>query len=311
MDPFRMPVNVQPQIVPLSGATATETDVPGLDPIREKGRGARPAPDISKPPTRGAAALAQKDTLDKLLVPVAAAAGALYKPESFFGQKAMTFLTGFKVGEAGALANKFTPGALLFLGPEPIGMLPERFFMKKPQIPGTNIYLDPLHNAAKYLERRDQRKRSDAGEAQLAALQELLPQLTIDQLYTLRLDRSLQRRHIGFADPRAVEDAIHQEIEARRVVQHQADAIALGQQRGAESLVALLFVTGVSLNAVSGAPNVTAAIGDLFPSVAGNLSVLSASIQPELIEPVNDAARRNRDRARGIRRDLVHERADP
>ena len=37
----------------------------------------------------------------------------------------------------------------------------------------------------------------------------------------------------------------------------------------------------------------------------------SASIQPEHVQPVNDAARRNRDGAEGINRELVHERADP
>jgi hypothetical protein len=37
----------------------------------------------------------------------------------------------------------------------------------------------------------------------------------------------------------------------------------------------------------------------------------SASIQPEAIQPVNDAAIRNQDGAKGIRRQLVSERADP
>lgn len=40
-------------------------------------------------------------------------------------------------------------------------------------------------------------------------------------------------------------------------------------------------------------------------------AVLVGSIQPEFIEPVNDAAKRNGDNASGIAAALVHERADP
>jgi hypothetical protein len=60
---------------------------------------------------------------------------------------------------------------------------------------------------------------------------------------------------------------------------------------------------------ISDAPTTSGAAGSPNSPFAPN--VPSASIQPQGIEPVNDAAKRNQDNADGIRRDLVHERADP
>jgi hypothetical protein len=73
------------------------------------------------------------------------------------------------------------------------------------------------------------------------------------------------------------------------------------------------------------APAESGLLGSTAPIPAGSAPVLasgpgapvpaggsgSASIQPEGIQPVNDAAKRNEDSAKGIRRQLVSERADP
>lgn len=207
--------------------------VPGLNPIGEVNTFAPASPKPDKPPTKGAAALQEIDTLQKLLVPVTAAAGAVLKPESFLGQKALTLLTGFKVGETEGAFNKLTPGAAMFLAPEPIGLLPERGFQSKPRIPGTKVYLDPMYNYTRYDERKKAERREDVGSVQLKLLNELLPQLTTDQLSTLKFDQGLRQRSLTYIPPRFVDQTLDAELEKRRLAGQQ---LQLGQPARVEGI---------------------------------------------------------------------------
>lgn len=303
MDPFKQPVNAQPQAITDSGPAGPTPDVPGLDPIQGLGKGVKPPADPAAKPARGLPGGAQTEELEKLLVPATAAAGAVLKPEGLLGKKLLTIATGFKVGEAGAAINKPTPGVAMFLLPEPLGVLPERFFMAKPRVPGTRVYLDPLYNFERYQNQREQRLRAAAGAAQLNALQELVPGLTTDQLRTLRLDSELQRRTLTFADPRAVDSVLQRELDVRRGEHERADATALAAARPQDPFATRALVAEAVASALTGDVQLLVSLRDFIPA--------GGSIQPEAIEPVSDAARRNQAAARGINRDLVSERADP
>ncbi len=323
MDPLAQLTNTRPQTVPQSGPSAAPSSASPLDPVSAAGKGAPPIPPPPKPPTKGASRVAEAESLSKALVPVSLAVGASLKPESFLAKKALAFSTGFKVGEAGELFNRLTPGAAMFLAPEPIGLLPERFFMGKPRIPGTNVYVDPLYNYTRYRGRKDDEKRAAAGAAQIDALKQLVPTLTTEQLSGILGNSEVRAASIAYADPRVVDSVLLGELEARRRADRTSGAgvssvTARGDTSADTALAAEAVATFLSgdVSLVSSLPRFIAQpaggalvrAGDRGPLAA---AVPSASLQPEAITPTNDAALRNMDGADGIRRELVHERADP
>lgn len=228
-------------------------------------------PAVPPQGTEARAALAKARTtedLGKLLAPISIAGGLALKPESFLGKKALTFLTGFKVTEVGEMGNKMTPGVGMFLAPEPLGLLPERFFQRKPRVPGTNIFLDPMYNLKRYEDRKASERREDVGSVQIKLLGELVPTLTDEQLYELRSNKELQRKHITYADPFAVDAILQKEVQQRQAVArlNTGDgpiAIADGNREFAEHLV------GTAVGGfLSGDPQLLAALpGYLTPDL--------------------------------------------
>lgn len=151
--------------------------------------------------------------------------------ETRYGQIAFKAMTGFKppVVSGGGVA-KPTPFALALLAPQPIGVLPERFFQGKPQIPGTNIYFDPIYTATQYLERRDQRKFNSAREEFTDAFRFVLPSLPDDDVSLLVRFQDLKREHIPLIDPLFADQLLREELERRRL-QRQSEQARERQRR--------------------------------------------------------------------------------
>lgn len=323
MNPLDGPVNTSPQATGGNpGPLPAQTNSP-LDPVGQAGAGAKPAtpPDVMyrKGPTK----IAAEEESSKLLLPVAAVAAVFYVPESFLGKKALTLLTGFKAGEAGALSNKVGPGALLFLAPEPLGVLPERFFSEKPKLPGTNVYLDPLYNYTRYSVRKEDRKRTAAGEAQRAELERILPTFPTENVSHILNNSDLRKEFIGFVDARVLDSILLQELQRRRAAEpltpEQAAAAAAAranEDRERFQELAVSFAVGdfYQVAAVAGYLQSQAA---LSAPTAGNpldpfaTPIEGGSIPLALIRAVIGAAIRNEANAKGINRELVSERVDP
>lgn len=259
---------------------------------------------------------------------IGAAAGGF---ESGIAQKGIHIATGFKVPAGGGTAVP-TPFAALFLAPQPIGMLPERFFMSKPQIPGTRIFLDPLHNVNVQTTRIGDDRRTAARIAQTRGLQVLLEDLTDDELSRLLLNRGGERSAISFVDPRRASELLHAELDQRKTQRDTQEAVArFAAERRTESLLGGPIGVGLEIQAMLAArsPVVvlviaapTTRVGPLDatgrPTAAfvRSLSPLGGpvamgSLQPQGIHPVNAAALANQRAAKGLQRELVHERADP
>lgn len=323
MNPLDVPVNTSPQTTGGNpGPFPAQTNSP-LDPVGQAGAGAKPAtpPDIMyrKGPTK----IAAEEESSKLLLPVAAVAAVFYVPESFLGKKALTLLTGFKAGEAGALSNKVGPGALLFLAPEPLGVLPERFFSEKPKLPGTNVYLDPLYNYTRYSVRKEDRKRVAAGEAQRAELERILPTFPTENVAHILNNSDLRKEFVGFVDARVLDSILRNELEKRRSAesntpeQQAARAAAIANQNAqANAEAALAFATGDFYTVVAITSYLrNQAERDALRAGGANdpfaTPIAGGSIMLNLIPALTGAAIRNQQNAEGINRELVTERVDP
>jgi hypothetical protein len=314
---------MSPQATAPAAPVIAAPSVPALDPAAAASGGAKvPRESQAQVNKGGAAAVAAADA-EKLLLPIAAAAAAVVKPDSFIGKKALTLATGFKVTEAAGQVNKPTPGALLFLLPEPLGALPERFFMSKPHVPGTNVYLDPTYNYTRYRNRREDEERAAARAAQSEALKVVVPMLTSDQLALVLNSSDLRGRYLHFADPREVDRILLDELQRRRREGAQTLALLTDQnQRDREQReqiaieLALDFATRDYAHAAYLADYLRATYPPTrsTPTAARDPLAgvpLIGSIQTELIPVLIDAAQRNARAARGINRELVAERADP
>lgn len=133
------------------------------------------------------------------------------------GQMAFKGLTGFKpppINEQGIV--KPTPFALLLLAPQPIGLLPERFFQGKPRIPGTNLFADPIFTATEFKRRRDQRKFESAQEEFREGFKELLPTIPEDDLRKLFIQSDLKAEHLAPLQPFDADALIRAELDRRR-----------------------------------------------------------------------------------------------
>jgi hypothetical protein len=197
-------------------------DIPGLNSIQELGRGTpRKVPEV-KPAAEGAK-VTTVTTLEGLLLPIALAGGATaVGVESQAFKMAIGVTTGFKLAATpGASPNP--AGAALFLLPQPIGMLPERFFMSKPRIPGTRIFIDPLYTLDHELERLGDARREAARVAQIRALDKVLPDLTDEELLTLATDTRLHSQFLPFVGTNTVQAHVAHERALRR-----AEDAALG-----------------------------------------------------------------------------------
>lgn len=185
------------------------------------------------------------------------------------------------------------------------------------------MYLDPFYDYARYQQRREDRLRAEARTAQSAALKSLLPTLTDDQLRAVLNTSDIKRQFITFVPGAEVDALLLGELAVRRaaaqsplLTAEQVRARDLAAERAAvqEALASVaagdLYAAGAIFGALQGQPArvslpIALGVGPL------NAAVLSASIQTELVQPVNDAALRNQANAQGIQRELVHERADP
>lgn len=243
-----------------------EDQIPGLNTIQSKGRGAPEKEPGVKPAGEGAR-VSTVTTVEGLLLPVALAGGATASGiESAAFRTAIGVLTGFKVSkDAGTAANP--AGAALFLLPQPFGMLPERFFMQKPRVPGTRVHVDLFFTAEQQLERMGDRRREEARIAQRAELARLLPDLTEEELLTLATRRDLQRRFVQFVPGAEIDALIQRERNER--TREQAGAASDAEKRFGEVVI---FDIGPPLN-VSGID-----LEDKHPLILDALRVL-ASLQ--------------------------------
>lgn len=323
MNPLGQPVNTSPQSPATAPPGAPSAGLDPLSPATGLGDGIKPAtpPDTNK--TKQAAKFQRIEDVKGVLAPAGAVAAVFLTPESVIGRKALHFLTGFKAAEGAELANKIGPGAIGFLAPEPIGLLPERFFMDKPRVPGTGIYLDPLHNATHYLERRDQDKREAAGRAQVNVLREALPQLTTESLALVLNSPELRSEFLAFAPPKQVDAVIFTELERRRVAGESDPAVLaeLRRQQATANRQVLdelnaAFFTG-DLYTAGALVGYLRSQGEIAPhadsSVVNPLvePIRGGSIQVERIPALTGTAIRQQATAEGLNKELVTERVDP
>lgn len=323
MNPFDQPSPIVAPAAPSHGPTSVPSANPELDPVRGAAGHAKQEEPPAAHGAKGIFGIATAESLGKVLTPVLAAAGGVLKPESFLGKKLLNIATGFHVAEGEKAVNKLGPGAVMILGPEPIGVLPEHFFSKKPTIPGTNIYLDPLYNYERYAQRKEDRQRGEAGIAQLEALAPILPTLSGPELTAILNSPDLRREFIGFVPPKQLDAVLLGEIERRRIIaQNDPAALAALQQHFASADRRALeearqaFIDGdlYTSDAILGYlvnQGRVVVNGPNADVLALPIPLAGGGILVQLIPALTDTAVRQQLSARGINAELVTERIDP
>jgi hypothetical protein len=281
---------------------------PGLFQAGQRGRGAKPAPPLAPPPDpRVIGAL---KPANQVVTPGLTALGTAQQVETpFLLRKLIEFSVGLKVTNSSSTAV-VTPGALFILAPQPVGMLPERFFMSKPRVPGTSFYLDPFYTASKAEDRRQERRREAARVSQNLAFRNLLEDLTDDELNLILRRPDLKSRYLAFLAPRYVDEQLIAELQQRQYARNRNTPLSPEVLEQVAANARILQAQYAARDAIERERLRVRAVQAVALTLQLGLGV-SASIQPEAIEPVNDAAKRNAASAKGIRRQLVSERADP
>jgi hypothetical protein len=215
-----------------------------------------------------------------------------------------------KVGPTAATGANFLPSPLGFLDPTTVGVK-RNFYLPSGStdfIPGAADRLG--------LGIPEQRAEDTARSNQMMTNANLSRLTTARQAVASESDETLQsiiagqggftRAGVIFATSGA--GAAELRIAATEEQIRRARAAAPPTGRGAPAASAAPFAVPTASTtrfAVPAAPAAPVALDPLAGPVAGG------SVQPETIQPVNDAAKRNQRAARGINRELVHERADP
>lgn len=188
------------------------------------GQDAKPVEPL-KPPGESGKITTFQETSTYLYAGLLGIAAAARGGESFAVRKFVEVLTGFKLAKTAGGDPIPTPFAVMNLLPQPLGMLPERFFMGKPRVPGTNVYVDPLHNVTRQLEKRRNDKRAIANENQQAALRQFLPTFTDADLNALLQNPDLKKEYITFVAPDLVDQIVIQELRRREADRDYAAAV--------------------------------------------------------------------------------------
>jgi len=281
---------------------------PGLFQAGQLGRGARPAQPLAPPPDpRVIGAL---KPANQVATPAILAAGTAAQVETpFVVRKLIEFGVGLKITNTSSTAI-VTPGAVLILAPQPLGMLPEQFFMGKPRVPGTQFYLDPFYTFSRQRERLRQRDRDAAQVSQNIAFQNLLEDLTDDELRLIARSSDLKSKYLAFLDPRSVDQQIRDELQLRASQGTSSNSLAPDVVADIEKNAQILAAQHAAEDARE-RERLRRAVVPVVVFTLNLSGVVSASFHPEAIEPVADAAKRNAASAKGIRKQLVSERADP
>ena len=281
------------------------------------------SPFLPKPNELDEAAAAAK----KLALFSAATAAAFYAAP-YYPQTvgAITeFLTGLQIKANRGVVIKPSFGAMA--APQPIGLVPPRMYGLPPEM-GHPVfyarifgYYGGREEGLKEFNQRvtaDQQRELELYAANARRFSDAVIQQRVDELRAQPFT-GLRRTPTALTD---IEQA------AILIAEQNARAIFRGEQpppyvpatpsptveetAANEEKMALIgaagLVTAASFLRILSGPPVPVSSGQTDPFAPG---VPSASIQPESITPTNDAAIRNQDGARGIRRELVSERADP
>lgn len=200
--------------------------IPGLNDVQSADRGHKPPKPIT-PSGPGVKVSTVGDDLSNVALPFSIVLGGLIlaeKTENKALELAAKIVTGLKPPPVAGEAPGLTPGAILLILPQPLGVLPERFFMGKPRVPGTQIYLDPIYTGKKFFERREQRHADEARQEQTQKFLEAIPKLTADQLSELLRSRELRAQYLTLLDARFVDEVLLAEIHARQSVRHMRES---------------------------------------------------------------------------------------
>lgn len=202
-------------------------DIPGLNDLQAN------TPEVRRPRPigqegRSVLKVTQIEELPQVALPaLLALAAATRGGDSKAFELAIKATTGIKPLPGGSAV---TPLAVMNIAPQPIGMLPERFFMGKPQVPGTNLYLDPVYTFNQYRGRRRQREYDAVAADFRESFIVVLPLLRDEDLVNLFTQTDLRRENIPLIQPRDAHDILFAEIERRRVIRERAEALARAQR---------------------------------------------------------------------------------
>lgn len=281
------------------------------------------APFLPKPNDLDEAAAAAKKLALFSAATAAAFYAAPYYPKTV---SAITqFVAGFEIKPNRGVVIKPAFGALI--APQPIGLVPPRMYGLPPEM-GHPVFYARIVGAyggreqgkVEFNERvaKDQAKELELYAANARRFADIVIQQRIDELRAQPFT-GLRRTPTAPSDIDQL-GALIAEREARAIFRGEqfppyVPAVSRAAAEQTAEQEAKLFAIGASghvtalsfLRILRGLPtgvSVAGPDGSLTP-------VPSASIAPEDIEPVADAAKRNAASARGIRRQLVSERADP